>query len=176
MYTRFILSGACCLGLCCVAAFAQTATLSEKDQKFVDFAAQTDMTEAHLGQLAQDQASGQNVKDFAQTLVTDHTDDYRKLSDLGTKIGATVPKGIDAAHNKMIAPFEKLKGAAFDRRYEREMVAGHEKAIAEYKRAASDVQNADLKAYATATLPTLQKHLDAAKDLEKAKTLPKTGK
>jgi putative membrane protein len=152
-----------------VAGFAQTSTLSEKDQKFVDFAAQTDMTEAHLGQMAQEQASGQNVKDFAQMLVTDHTDDYRKLSDLGTKIGATVPKGIDAAHNKMIAPFEKLKGAAFDRRYEREMVAGHEKAIAEYKRAASDLQNADLKAYATAALPTLQKHLDAAKDLEKSK-------
>jgi putative membrane protein len=49
------------------------------------------------------------------------------------------------------------------------MVAGHEKAIAEYKRAASDLQNADLKAYATAALPTLQKHLDAAKDLEKSK-------
>jgi putative membrane protein len=159
-----------------VAAFAQTATLSAKDQKFVDFAAQTDMTEAHLGQMAQDQASGQNVKDFAQMLVTDHTDDYRKLSDLGTKIGATVPKGIDAAHNKMIAPFEKLKGASFDRHFERDMVAGHTKAIAEYKRAASDLDNADLKAYATAALPTLQKHLDAAKDLGKAKTLPKTGK
>src|SRR5581483_7939071 len=101
MYTRFILSGACFVGLCCVTAFAQNAPLSAKDQKFVDFAAQTDMTE---GQLAQDQASGQNVKDFAQMLVTDHTDDYKKLSDLGTKIGATVPKGIDAAHNKMIAP------------------------------------------------------------------------
>lgn len=176
MYTRFILSAACCVGLCCVAAFAQTATLSAKDQKFVDFAAQTDMTEAHLGQMAQDQASGQNVKDFAQMLVTDHTDDYRKLSDLGTKIGATVPKGIDAAHNKMIAPFEKLKGASFDRHFERDMVAGHTKAIAEYKRAASDLDNADLKAYATAALPTLQKHLDAAKDLGKAKTLPKTGK
>lgn len=169
MYTRFILSTAGCLSLCCAAALAQTATLSEKDQKFVDFAAQTDMTEAHLGQMAQDQASGQNVKDFAQMLVTDHTDDYRKLSDLGTKIGATVPKGTDAAHDRMIAPFDKLKGAAFDRHFEREMVAGHEKAIAEYKRAASDAQNADLKAYATATLPTLQKHLDAAKDLEKEK-------
>jgi putative membrane protein len=163
------------MSLCCVAAFAQ-ATLSAKDQKFVDFAAQTDMTEAHLGQMAQDQATGQNVKDFAQMLVTDHTDDYKKISDLGTKIGATVPKGIDAAHNKMIAPFEKLKGAAFDRHFEREMVAGHTKAIAEYKRAASDLDNADLKAYATATLPTLQKHLDAAKDLEKAKAAAKTGK
>jgi putative membrane protein len=170
MKMRIVVSGAFCIALCCIPACAQGTAASEKDQKFVDFAAQTDMTEAHLGQLAQDQASSQAVKDFAQMLVTDHTDDYRKLSDAATKAGATVPKGLDAQHNKMIAPFEKLKGAAFDRRFEREMVAGHTKAIAEYKRAAADLQSADLKAYATATLPALEKHLDAAKGLEKAKS------
>jgi putative membrane protein len=67
-----------------------------------------------------------------------------------------------------------LKGAAFDRRYAREMVAGHTKAITEYKRAAQDAQNADIKAYATQTLPTLEKHLQAAKDL--AKPAAKHGK
>ncbi len=168
MYMRITLSGLCCMALCCIPAFAQ-ATGSASDQKFVDFAAQTDMTEAHLGQLAQDQASAQAVKDFGQMLVTDHTDDYNKLTAAATKAGATVPKGIDAAHNKMIAPFEKAKGAAFDRRFERDMVAGHTKAIAEYKREETDGQNADMKAYATAALPVLEKHLQAAKDLEKAK-------
>ena len=168
MYMRITLSGLCCMALCCVPAFAQ-ATGSANDQKFVDFAAQTDMTEAHLGQLAQDQSSNQAVKDFAQMLVTDHTDDYNKLTAAATKAGATVPKGIDAEHNKMIAPFEKAKGAAFDRRFERDMVAGHTKAIAEYKKEEADGQNADMKAYATAALPVLEKHLQAAKDLEKAK-------
>jgi len=165
-----IVSGACCIALCCIPAFGQaTTTSSSADQKFVDLAAQTDMTEAHIGQMAQDQAAGEAVKDFAQMLVTDHTDDYRKLSDAAAKAGATVPKAIDAQHNKMIAPFEKLKGAAFDRHFEREMVAGHEKAISAYKKAATDLQSADLKAYATATLPALEKHLDAAKGLTKAK-------
>lgn len=168
MYMRITLSGLCCMALCCVPAFAQ-ATGTANDQKFVDFAAQTDMTEAHLGQLAQDQSSNQGVKDFAQMLVTDHTDDYNKLTAAATKAGATVPKGIDAEHNKMIAPFEKAKGAAFDRRFERDMVAGHTKAIAEYKKEEADGQNADMKAYATAALPVLEKHLQAAKDLEKAK-------
>ena|SRR6185312_1850560 len=168
MYMRITLSGLCCMALCCIPAFAQ-ATGSANDQKFVDFAAQTDMTEAHLGQLAQDQSSNQAVKDFAQMLVTDHTDDYNKLTAAATKAGATVPKGIDAEHNKMIAPFEKAKGAAFDRRFERDMVAGHTKAIAEYKKEEADGQNADMKAYATAALPVLEKHLQAAKDLEKAK-------
>jgi putative membrane protein len=69
----------------------------------------------------------------------------------------------------MIAPFKKLKGVAFDHRYIQEMIAGHTKAIQVYTKEASDAQSPDLKAYATQTLPTLQKHLDGAKSLANAK-------
>jgi putative membrane protein len=62
-----------------------------------------------------------------------------------------------------------LNGAAFDHRYVHEMIAGHTKAIAVYKKEAADAQNAALKSYAEQALPTLQKHLDDAKALEKAK-------
>lgn len=160
----------CCFALCCAPAFSQTAAAGGSDQKFVDMAAQIDMTEAHFGQMAADQASSQDVKDYAQMLVTDHTSDYQQLSAAATKAGLTVPKGLDAAHDRMIAPFEKLKGATFDHRFVREMVTGHEKAIAEYKREINDGQNADIKAYATQALPTLQKHLEHAQALEKTKS------
>jgi putative membrane protein len=139
------------------------------DQQFVDFAAQTDMLEANLGQLASSQASGQGVKDYAQMLVTDHTNDYNQLSTVAGKANLVVPKGLDAAHDRMIAPFQKLQGAAFDHRYIQEMIAGHTKAIAVYKKEAADAQNPDLKTYANQALPVLQKHLDGAKDLAKAK-------
>lgn len=155
--------------LCCVPVLAQSTASDAGDQKFVDFAAQTDMMEAHLGQAAADRADSQNVKDFAQALVTDHTSDYQRLATIAGKANLTVPKGLDAMHNKMIAPFEKLKGSAFDRRYAHEMVAGHQKAIAEYKREAESGQSADLKAYASESLPTLQKHLEAAQGLTSAK-------
>lgn len=164
---KTVIAGLFCCALIPFSAIAQTHATS--DQDFVDFAAQTDMTEAHLGQLAADQASAQGVKDYAQMLVSDHTKDYDQLTAIATKAGLTVPKGLDAKHDKMIAPFEKLKGAAFDRRYEHEMVAGHTQAIAMYKKEASDGQNADLKAYASQALPTLDKHLSGAKDLGKAK-------
>ena len=48
-------------------------------QQFVDMAAQTDMVEANLGQLAQSAGSAQNVKDYGQMLATDHTADYGNL-------------------------------------------------------------------------------------------------
>ena len=78
-------------------------------------------------------------------------------------------KGLDATHNKMIAPFEKLKGAAFDRGYAHEMVVGHQKAIAQYQQESKNGSNPEIKAYATQALPTLEKHLQAAKELTPAK-------
>jgi putative membrane protein len=176
MGRKSILTGLFCCALGAVPALAQKAgATAMSDQQFIDFAAQTDMTEAHLGQAAANQAASQEVRDFAQMLVTDHTTDYTQLGTIATKAGLTVPKGLDAQHDKMVAPFEKLKGAAFDHRFSREMVMGHTKAIAEYKREAQDAQNPDVKAYASQALPTLEKHLQTAKDLEK-KPAAKHGK
>jgi putative membrane protein len=79
---RSILSVVCCFALCCLPALAQKEHAAKgasgapmTDQQFVDFAAQTDMMEAHLGQMAQDQAARQDVKDYAQMLIT-----YERLS------------------------------------------------------------------------------------------------
>jgi putative membrane protein len=162
----------CCVVLCSLPALAQkkAAGAAMTDQQFIDFAGQTDMVEANLGQMAATSASSQPVKDYAQMLVTDHTSDFGQLNSLGQQASLTVPTAIDAAHNKAaIDPFQKLKGAAFDHHYIQEMIAGHTKAIAIYKKEAADGQNAALKAYAEQTLTTLQKHLDGAKALEKAK-------
>ena len=170
---KHALSAVCCIALFSVPALAQgkaTRGPAMSDQQFVDFAAQTDMAEANLGQLAGTVASSQAVKDYAQTLVTDHTNDFHQLYNAAHQANLNVPDAIDAKNNKtMIDPFQKLKGAAFDHRYASEMVAGHTKAIAIYKKEAADAQNPALKSYAEDALPVLQKHLDGAKDLEKAK-------
>lgn len=176
-----ILTAVCCIALV-VPALAQTAakakgTMEGKmkamgmtDQQFVDFAAQTDMVEANLGQLAQNVAADQQVKDYGQMLVTDHTQDYQNLQAAAQQANLTVPSAIDAEHNKkMIEPFQKLKGAAFDKKYAMEMVEGHTKAIEVYKKEAADAQNPSIKSYAEAAIPVLEKHLSGAKDLGKAK-------
>jgi putative membrane protein len=159
------------LGLVSLPAFArpkakEAGKAPMTDQQFVDFAAQTDMTEANLGQVAEDRG-GQGVKDFGQNLRSDHTKDYSQLDEAAQKAGLSVPKGIDAENNRTINSLDKLKGAAFDNRFTQEMVAGHEHAIAIYKKEAEDAQNPDIKAYAQEALLTLQKHLDDAKQLEK---------
>lgn len=173
-----VVSVLCCIALCSIPGLAQRKAAGGapmSDQQFVDFAAQTDMIEANLGQMAESVAAAQPVKDYAQMLVTDHTNDYNQLYNVAHQANLTVPNAIDAEHNKaMIDPFQKLKGAAFDHRYIQEMIAGHTKAIAIYKKEAADAQNPALKSYAEQALPVLQKHLDGAKALAKGKTAAST--
>lgn len=160
-----------CFTLCVIPALAQKAGKEGKamtDQQFVDFAAQTDMVEANLGQLVQTTSSPQSVMDYGQMLVTDHTNDYHQLYSAAHEANLNVPTAIDAKNNKtMIDPFEKLKGEGFAHRYIADMVSGHDKAIAIYKKEAADAENPAIKSYAQAALPTLEKHLDDAKNLEK---------
>ncbi|MGB0063491.1 MAG: DUF4142 domain-containing protein [Terracidiphilus sp.] len=167
---RLALITVCCLALCTLPALAQNSKAPMSDQRFLDFAAQTDMVEAHLGNLAQDAAKSQDVKDYGRMVADDHTQDFQKLQSLAQQTGLILPTSIDAEHNKkLIEPLHTLKGAAFDRKYIQDMVAGHTEAIAVYKKEAQDATNPALRSYAQDTLPTLQKHLDHAKAIEQGK-------
>ncbi len=100
MQIRSILSSACCFALIGAAGVACAATLSQADKQFMIMAAKTDMTEAHEGQIAEHQATRADVKNFATTLVQDHTESYRRLSELSAKTGVSIPKGIDASKDR----------------------------------------------------------------------------
>lgn len=164
------LSALCCLFAFVVPVLAQNAA-PMSDQKFLETAAQTDMVEVNLGNLAQDAASSQAVKDYGQMLARDHTQDFQALQSLAQQAGLTMPTAIDTDHNKaMVGPMHALKGSAFDHKYIENMIAGHTQAIALYKKEAQTATNPALKAYAQQTLPTLQKHLDAAKAIQQGKT------
>lgn len=152
----FVVSTILLLG---VSALAQNMT----DQQFVDQAGQINMTETHLGKLAQQKGGTDSVKQYGQQLEKDHTAAYEKLSSIAS--GFDVPKAIDTQHQKLVRPFEKLSGKSFDTRFKQHMIQDHQKAIDMFKRAATELTNQNLKAYATEQLPTLQNHLDMAKQL-----------
>lgn len=167
---------ACCLSLASIPALATPHKATTKapmtDQQFVDFAAQTDMVEANLGQLAQQAGKSQAVQDYGKMLDTDHTKDYKQLQNAAKEAGLTVPTAIDAQQDKtVIGPMHKLKGAAFDHKYATAMLAGHTKALALYNRETQDATSPAIKSYTQLAIPVLQKHLDGARKLAKHKTM-----
>jgi putative membrane protein len=130
-------------------------------------AAQANMTEAHIGQMAETQASESQVKDFGQKLINDHTDAYTQLTALAAKTGESIPTGIDVRKISTVEQLMKLKGKQFDHQFVQSEIRDHEKAIADFKREAQRGQDPDVKAYASKMIPILEGHLKQAKTLAK---------
>jgi putative membrane protein len=68
-------------------------------------------------------------------------------------------------HREAMDKLAKLSGAEFDREYMRHQVKDHEKAIALFEGQANRGSDADLKAFASKTLPKLREHQQMAQSI-----------
>jgi putative membrane protein len=138
---------------------------SSADTKFAMMAAMDGMTEVELGRLAVQKGMSDAVKQFGQRMIDDHTNANQQLMQLASTKGITLPTTLDAKHAAMVQKFQSLNGAEFDRQYAKAMVSDHKKAVAMFQKEADKGMDADLKAFASQTLPTLQGHLSMAQAL-----------
>ncbi len=138
-------------------------------ESFVRQAAEAGMAEVELGQLASSKATRQDVKDFAQMMVTDHGKANEQLKDLASKKNLTLPTEPTAAQKAEKARLEKLSGAAFDSAFTKAMERDHREAVSLFSKEASSGSDSDLKQWAGQTLPTLKEHLAKAEQLAGAK-------
>jgi len=128
-----------------------------------------------LGQLAAQRAQSPEVKQFGQRMVTDHTAANDKLKQVASQKGVTLPADLDSSSRREYDKLEKLSGSKFDREYMSHMVSDHKKDVKEFESEAKSGKDADLKTFASTTLPTLQEHLKMAQSAENtAKNEPKT--
>jgi putative membrane protein len=144
---------------------AQSAALNPDDRSFLEQAAVGGKAEVELGQLAQDKAQNDKVKQFAQRMVTDHSQANSELTSLGDKMSLSLPTSLDDQHQKEKDRLSKLSGAKFDKEYMKLMVDDHEKDVSDFQKQSGNAINSDVKSFASKTLPTLQQHLDLAKSI-----------
>jgi len=144
---------------------AAAGKLSATDTKFVHEAAVGGMAEVALGRLAAQKASSPDVKQFGQRMVDDHSKANDELKTYASQKGVTLPADLDQAHKATEARLSKLSGEAFDKAYMADMVKDHDKDVASFKHASTTANDADLKAWASKTLPTLQEHQTMAKSI-----------
>ena|ERR1700744_2444697 len=176
--SRTLLAIALGLTLACGSALAQTnAAQSERaaatpsartnapDAAFVEKASAAGLAEVTAGKTATEKSQSDEVKTFGQQMVDDHTKAGDELKSIAQSKGMTVSSAPMASDTKAIASMSNLSGAAFDSAFKKKMVADHEKVIALFKKESASGSDADLKAFATKTLPTLQHHLEMAKAL-----------
>jgi putative membrane protein len=124
------------------------------------------------GKLALSKGSSQAVKDFAQTMVNDHTAVNQSAKDLVKKLNVT-PEANPTSHSlqqggdQNLAALKKLSGSAFDKAYIDHEVAYHQAVIdAMDKTLIPSASNAELKALLVKVRPAFVAHLDHAKELQ----------
>lgn len=135
---------------------------------FSRMAAQSDMLEIQSSQLAGERAQDSEVKAFAQMMVDAHTQTTQNLK-----------TAIESADQSVILPtvpdedvadeLRDLREAAvteFDREYIDLQVDTHQKTLNLMQRYARDGDVPTLQAFAAATAPTIQQHLDQATALQ----------
>jgi putative membrane protein len=134
------------------------------DQKFIEDAIQGNLAEVQIGQLAQQKAQSDEVKSYGEMLVTDHQANNEKAKQVASELGVSPPNGPTTKQKADYDKLAKLSGTAFDREFAKMMVADHKKDVRKFEREAKKARG-PLGDYASETLPTLKKHLQAAEKL-----------
>ena len=121
-----------------------------------------------MGKLAQQNAQNDQVKQFGERMVKDHSSADAKLTQIAEQKGVTPSTDMDAASKREYDKLSKLSGAQFDREYMKAMVSDHVKDIKEFKEQAKSGKDADVRNFAESTTPTLEEHLKLARSAEAA--------
>ena len=147
---------------------------SAKDKKFLMTAAQGGLAEIQLGQLATQKSNNQQVKDFGQKMVTDHTQLNDQMKPIAESMGVQVPTSPSPKDQAEATRLGSLSGDAFNKAYIAYMVKDHKKDVSEFKAEEASTQDPTLKTTVAKGLTVIEGHLQMAEELAKANGV-KTG-
>ena len=147
---------------------AGSAQLSSADQSFIKEAALGGQMEVELGRLAVEKASNAEVKQFGQRMVDDHGKANEQLSSIAQQKNVQVATELTGKAKADQDRLSKLSGEQFDRAYMQLMVQDHRKDVAEFRKQSTKAKDADVKSFASQTLPTLEDHLKLAEQTQSA--------
>jgi putative membrane protein len=149
-----------------LAVLAQDQGEMQPDVLFATTAAQGDIYEIASSQLALERAESQEVRDFAQRMIDEHSQTTEQLSAIAQELGMTLPTEASAMHEFMLAHLASLQGAEFETAYLQQQVIVHQAAVNAFEAAAAGaVQNEELQAFASENLQAIQEHLQMAQQL-----------
>jgi putative membrane protein len=139
---------------------------SPEASEFSRNATQTHLAEINMAGIAKTQSQNEEVRDYAEMLIDDHRNAFEKLDNLMKEHGDMEARTLEAGTKQEIERMRGLSGLEFDREYLNMMVEGHKKALAMVQQAAASAMNPDVQDYAEDLVPTIEKHLQRAQELQ----------
>jgi len=151
---------------------AQSPPTHLSDPEVAHVAVTADNIDIDLAKLAKSRTSNKDVKQFATTMITDHSAVNAKATALATKLGVTpkdnaVSQSLQKGATEARATIEPLKGKAFDKAYIDREVGYHQAVLdALDKLLIPSSSNAELKQLLVDVRPTIAAHLEHAKKIQ----------
>ncbi|HEX2603116.1 MAG TPA: DUF4142 domain-containing protein [Oxalicibacterium sp.] len=149
------------------ASSSKSSSVSKDDKDFMEDIAHANLAEIATGKMALEKSQNEQVKQFAQKMIDDHTKAEDELKQLADAKGVKLPTEPDMVHKTKAATLKPLSGNTFDKQYVKHAGVGdHENTHKLLEKVQSKAKDPDLKAYADKTIKAVEAHLDMAKQLE----------
>lgn len=145
---------------------AKAQEITQQDRDFAKEAAIGGKLEVDLGKVAESKGENQAVKDFGKRMVDDHSKANDKFAALAKDLQLTLPTSLDQKSKDAEDRLSKLSGSQFDHDYIADMVKDHQEDIVLFQKETASGGNAQIKSFASDTLPMLQQHLKMAQDTQ----------
>jgi putative membrane protein len=136
----------------------QSAMQGAVDRLFMLRAAQGNLAEVALGQLALRRSRNEQVRMLAQHLIQEHSTANAALLPVVTRKGVPLPRFIGAMNAATNDQLARLSRDQFDRMFMSAQVEAHENTIALFQQELAMGQDEDARAYATRFLPNIMAH------------------
>lgn len=152
------------------------ATGAMQDKKFAKAALAGGMAEVQLGQLAEQKSNSEDVKQFGQRMVDDHTKLNDQMKPIAAQLGVEPPTQLMPKDQELMTRLQGLSGDEFDKAYIKAMLKDHKKDNKEFQMEASNGQNPQEKEAAMQGDQIIKQHLQLAEQLAKAHNIAGGGK
>ncbi|WP_158047520.1 DUF4142 domain-containing protein [Skermanella pratensis] len=137
----------------------ETSSLSAADRTFISQAAYGSLAEVELGELAQQQSSSSQVREFGQMMVTEHTQMNEDLIKVASAKGVTPPSSPDPGRAAVADMLGELSGQEFDRQYIQQQLLDHQVSETLFENQAENGQDVELRQFARRYEPIIERHV-----------------
>jgi putative membrane protein len=149
----------------------QAQTLPPSNANIFEILEVANKGEIKAGKEAKSSATSNEVKQFAEQMINDHTEMAKSSKALAKKLNIhpeenATSKALEADAKNTLKGIKDLKGAEFDKAYIASQVSMHQKVLDMINNTLlPNAQNPELKAMLTEATPKIQAHLEHAKNM-----------
>jgi putative membrane protein len=153
-------------------AAAPGADLSSDEKGFLENAAEGNNAEIALANLALKKTSRADIEALARRVITDHQKATEQLKTIAAGKNVDMPAGMGLKYKAEQARLTLLEGQDFEEAYVSTIRDNHRLNLEAYQKEIKYGADADLKKFASMTIPILKQHISMAKAVQSKMAAP----